>query len=147
MNPYLAGACSAVALVLAAWGEIDRVLARNSLAKESAIDAMPTVVTVKPNRTDLGEELILPGTVQAFIEAPIYARTNGYLKAWYTDIGSPVKKGQLLAEIETPEVDQQLTQAVADLAHGARQRGAVANHQRPLEGAAEDRIGLEAGCG
>jgi multidrug efflux system membrane fusion protein len=92
------------------------VIARNSLAKESAVDVLPTVVTVKPNRTDLGEELILPGTVQAFIEAPIYARTNGYLKAWHTDIGSPVKKGQLLAEIETPEVDQQLTQAVADLA-------------------------------
>jgi RND family efflux transporter MFP subunit len=115
MNPYLV-ALFAVAVVLAAWGEIDRVIARNSLAKESAIDVLPTVVTVKPNRTDLGEELILPGTVQAFIEAPIYARTNGYLKAWHTDIGSPVKKGQLLAEIETPEVDQQLTQAVADLA-------------------------------
>jgi RND family efflux transporter MFP subunit len=86
------------------------------LAKESANDVLPTVVTIKPDRTDLGEELILPGTVQAFIESPIYARTNGYLKAWHTDIGSPVKKGQLLAEIETPEVDQQLTQAVADLA-------------------------------
>jgi RND family efflux transporter MFP subunit len=58
---------------------------------------------------------VLPGSVQAFIEAPIYARTNGYLKAWYTDIGSPVKKGQLLAEIDTPEVDQQLSQAQADL--------------------------------
>jgi RND family efflux transporter MFP subunit len=115
MNPYLV-ALFTVAVVLAAWGEIDRVIARNSLAKESAVDVLPTVVTVKPNRTDLGEELILPGTVQAFIEAPIYARTNGYLKAWHTDIGSPVKKGQLLAEIETPEVDQQLTQAVADLA-------------------------------
>jgi RND family efflux transporter MFP subunit len=115
MNPYLV-ALFTVAVVLAAWGEIDRVIARNSLAKESAVDVLPTVVTVKPNRTDLGEELILPGTVQAFIEAPIYARTNGYLKAWHTDIGSPVTKGQLLAEIETPEVDQQLTQAVADLA-------------------------------
>jgi len=115
MNPYLL-ALFAVALVLAAWGETDRVIARSSLAKQSAIDAPPTVVTVKPDRTDLGEELILPGTVQAFIESPIYARTNGYLKVWYTDIGSAVKKGELLAEIETPEVDQQLTQAVADLA-------------------------------
>src|SRR5258705_68881 len=105
-----------VALVLAAWGEIDRVLARNSLSRETADDATPTVVTVKPNHTDSGEELILPGTVQAFVEAPIYARTNGYLKTWYTDIGSVVKKGQLLAEIDTPEVDQQLAQAIADLA-------------------------------
>jgi RND family efflux transporter MFP subunit len=115
MNPYLL-ALFAVAVVLAAWGEFDRVIARSSLAKGSAIDALPTVVTVEPTRTDLGEELILPGTVQAFIESPIYARTNGYLKTWYTDIGGAVKKGQLLAEIETPEVDQQLSQAIADLA-------------------------------
>ena len=115
MNPYLLALFS-VAAVLAAWGEIDRVIARSSLAKESAIDALPTVVTVKPDRTDRGEELLLPGTVQAFIESPIYARTNGYLKVWYTDIGSTVKKGELLAEIETPEVDQQLSQAIADLA-------------------------------
>jgi len=115
MNPYLLGLFS-IAVVLAAWGEIDRVIARSSLAKESAIDALPTVVTVKPDRTDLGEELVLPGTVQAFIESPIYARTNGYVKVWYTDIGSTLKKGELLAEIETPEVDQQLSQAIADLA-------------------------------
>ena len=115
MNPYLL-ALFAVAVALAAWGEFDRVIARSSLAKESAIEALPTVVTVEPTRTDLGEELILPGTVQAFIESPIYARTNGYLKTWYTDIGGAVKKGQLLAEIETPEVDQQLSQAIADLA-------------------------------
>jgi RND family efflux transporter MFP subunit len=105
-----------VALALAAWGEIGRVKARNSLAEETANDATSTVVTVNPTRTDLGEELILPGTVQAFVEAPIYARTNGYLKTWYTDIGSTVKRGQLLAEIDTPEVDQQLAQAIADLA-------------------------------
>jgi RND family efflux transporter MFP subunit len=105
-----------VALVLAAWGEISRVAARNALGKQAAGGGVPTVVTVKPNRTDSGEDLVLPGTVQAFVEAPIYARTNGYLKVWYTDIGSAVKKGQLMAEIETPEVDQQLAQAVADLA-------------------------------
>jgi RND family efflux transporter MFP subunit len=115
-----------VALVLAAWGEIDRVIARSSLSQETANDATPTVVTVKPNRTDSGEELILPGTVQAFVEAPIYARTNGYLKTWRTDIGSVVKKGQLLAEIDTPEVDQQLAQAIADLAT-ARANEALSN--------------------
>jgi len=105
-----------VALSLAAWGEVSRVRARSSLGKETAQAAIPTVVTVIPNRTPLGEELVLPGTVQAYIEAPIYARTNGYLKAWSTDIGTQVTKGQLLGEIDAPEVDRQLSQAEADLA-------------------------------
>jgi RND family efflux transporter MFP subunit len=105
-----------VALSLAAWGELSRVRARSSLGKESAAAAIPAVITVTPNRTSLGEELVLPGTVQAYIEAPIYARTSGYLKDWRTDIGTQVTKGQLLGEIETPEVDQQLSQAQADLA-------------------------------
>jgi RND family efflux transporter MFP subunit len=105
-----------VALTLAVWGEVSRVRARSSLGKETAQAAIPTVITVTPNRTPLGEELVLPGTVQAYIEAPIYARTNGYLKDWRTDIGTQVTKGQLLGEIETPEVDRQLSQAEADLA-------------------------------
>ena len=105
-----------VALCLAVWGEVSRVRARASLGKEAAQAAIPTVVTVTPNRTPLGEELVLPGTVQAYIEAPIYARTNGYLKEWRTDIGTQVTKGQLLGEIDTPEVDRQLAQAEADLA-------------------------------
>jgi RND family efflux transporter MFP subunit len=70
--------------------------------------------------------LVLPGTVQAYIEAPIYARTSGYLKDWLTDIGTDVVKGQLLGEIETPEVDKQLSQAQADLAT-ARANEALAN--------------------
>src|SRR6185295_12478465 len=60
-------------------------------------------------------EILLPGTTQAFTDAPIYARTSGYLERWYFDIGALVKKGQLLAEIDTPEIDQQLHQARADL--------------------------------
>jgi RND family efflux transporter MFP subunit len=104
------------ALCLAAWGEISRVRARTALGQETAEAAILTVLTVTPNRTPLGEELVLPGAVQAFIEAPIYARTNGYLKDWRTDIGTQVTKGQLLGEIEAPEVDQQLSQAQADLA-------------------------------
>jgi RND family efflux transporter MFP subunit len=104
-----------VALGLGAWGEISRVLARNALGRETARDALPSVITTTAHLSDVGEELVLPGTVQAFAEAPIYARTNGYLKAWRTDIGTEVKKGQLLAEIEAPEVDQQLSQAEADL--------------------------------
>jgi RND family efflux transporter MFP subunit len=105
-----------VAIALGIWGEVSRVLARSSLGKETAESAIPTVVTVKAERSTLGEELVLPGAVQAFIEAPIYARTSGYLKSWSTDIGTQVTKGQVLAEIETPEIDQQLTQALADLA-------------------------------
>jgi RND family efflux transporter MFP subunit len=105
-----------VAIALGIWGEISRVVARTSLGKDTAESAMPTVVTVKAERSTMGEDLVLPGAVQAFIEAPIYARTNGYLKAWNTDIGTQVTKGQVLAEIESPEVDQQLTQALADLA-------------------------------
>jgi RND family efflux transporter MFP subunit len=105
-----------LALVLGVWGEISRVLARSSLEKETAAAAVLTVLTVTPNRTSLGEELVLPGTVQAYIEAPIYARTSGYLKDWHTDIGAQVTKGELLGEIETPEVDQQFSQAQAELA-------------------------------
>lgn len=105
-----------VALCLALWGEVGRLLARSALAKETAEAAIPTVLTTTPNRTTLGEELVLPGTVQAYVEAPIYARTSGYLKEWRTDIGAQVAKGQLLAEIDAPEVDQQLSQAQADLA-------------------------------
>jgi RND family efflux transporter MFP subunit len=115
-----------VALVLAVWGQVSRVRARNALSNETAAAAVPTVLTVKANRTDLGEELVLPGTVQAYIEAPIYARTSGYLKDWHTDIGSQVTKGQLLGEIEAPEVDQQLSQAQADLAT-ARANEALSN--------------------
>jgi RND family efflux transporter MFP subunit len=114
-NRYLWGLL-VVALVLATWGEAHRVVARNALRQKTASEATQTVVTVAPTRSALGEELVLPGAVQAYSEAPIYARTNGYLKSWLVDIGTPVKKGQLLAEIDTPEVDQQLAQAIADLA-------------------------------
>lgn len=106
----------AIAIGLAVWGIVSRVSARNALSRQAAIAAATTVVTVKPTVAPGSEALVLPGSVQAYYEAPIYARTNGYVRAWYTDIGTPVKKGQLLAEIESPEVDQQLSQAQADLA-------------------------------
>jgi RND family efflux transporter MFP subunit len=108
----------AVALVpvLAGWVIAGRVTARTALAKETATAAVPVVVTLKPSRSPASEDLTLPGSVQAFVEAPIYARTSGYLKSWDTDIGAHVTRGQLLAEIDTPEVDQQLGQALADLA-------------------------------
>jgi RND family efflux transporter MFP subunit len=106
----------AVALIIAVWGIVSRLSARTALEKQAATAAVATVTTAKPNSGPGAEKLVLPGSVQAFYEAPIYARTNGYLKFWYTDIGTPVKKGQLLAEIETPEIDQELRQARADLA-------------------------------
>jgi RND family efflux transporter MFP subunit len=93
-----------------------RVKARTTLQRETAQMALPTVAVIHPERGAQAEEIVLPANVQAFISAPIYARTNGYLKNWYVDIGAHVKQGQLLAEIETPEVDQQLQQARADLA-------------------------------
>jgi RND family efflux transporter MFP subunit len=96
-------------------GILPRVTARTTLRKETAQMAVPTVAVIRPERTAQAEEIVLPANVQAFISAPIYARTNGYLKKWYADIGAHVKEGQLLAEIETPEVDQQLQQARADL--------------------------------
>lgn len=105
-----------VALSLGLWGEVSRVLARSALRKETAEAAVLTVITTAPLRSTLGEELVLPGTVQAYTEAPIYARTSGYLKEWRVDIGSQVTKGELLAEIDSPEVDQQYAQAQADLA-------------------------------
>ncbi|HUL45635.1 MAG TPA: efflux RND transporter periplasmic adaptor subunit, partial [Steroidobacteraceae bacterium] len=107
---------TALALIIAVWGIVSRISARNALEKQAATAAVATVTTAKPNAGPGAEKLVLPGSVQAFYEAPIYARTSGYLKFWYTDIGTPVKKGQLLAEIETPEIDQELRQAQADLA-------------------------------
>jgi RND family efflux transporter MFP subunit len=105
-----------IALGLAVWGEVSRVLARSALRRETAETAILTVATVAARPSTAAEDLVLPGAVQAFVEAPIYARTSGYLKSWRTDIGTPVVKGQLLGEIDTPEVDQQLSQAQADLA-------------------------------
>lgn len=108
-----------VAICLGAWGIVSRVLARAAIGRENAETLALTVITVSPTKSPAGDELVLPGTVLAFHEAPIYARTSGYLKTWYTDIGTPVSKGQLLAEIESPEIDQQYNQAKADLATAA----------------------------
>lgn len=92
-----------------------RVLAESRLKHRTEEAAIPTVAVVFPKDGAPAQEIVLPGTTQAFTDAPIYARTNGYLKHWYFDIGAHVQKGQLLAEIETPEIDQQLQQAQADL--------------------------------
>jgi RND family efflux transporter MFP subunit len=104
----------AVAALLTS-GIWSRVTARTALNTETAQAALTAVSVVSPKRTRPADEIILPGNVQPYISSPIYARTNGYLKQWYFDIGAHVKQGQLLAVIETPEVDQQLEQARSNL--------------------------------
>jgi RND family efflux transporter MFP subunit len=104
------------ALGLAFWGISTRAKALAVVTRETTELATPTVGVVTPERGVPQEEIALPGTMQAFTDAPIYARTNGYLKRRLVDIGAQVKAGQLLAEIDTPEIDQQLEQARADLA-------------------------------
>jgi RND family efflux transporter MFP subunit len=96
-------------------GIVPRLRSRKALAAETNELAAPTVLVIQPKQGAPSQEILLPGNIQAFVDAPIYARTNGYLKRWYFDIGSHLKQGQLLAEIESPEVDQQLSQAQADL--------------------------------
>jgi multidrug efflux pump subunit AcrA (membrane-fusion protein) len=105
-----------VAAVLLISGILSRTRARANLRTETAQMAVPTVSVVTPKRTTPAQEIVLPANVQPFITSPIYSRTNGYLKKWYFDIGAHVKKGQLLAVIETPEVDQQLAQSRSNLA-------------------------------
>jgi len=102
----------AALLVSGIWS---RVRARATLDAETARVAVPAVSVVSPKQTAPAEEIILPGNVQPFITSPIYSRTNGYLKKWYFDIGAHVKQGQLLAVVDTPEVDQQLQQSLSNL--------------------------------
>jgi len=102
----------ATLLVSGIWS---RVKARNTLNQETARAALPSVSVVSPKQTAPAEEIILPGNVEPYISSPIYSRTNGYLKKWYVDIGARVKQGQLLAVIDTPEVDQQLQQSLSNL--------------------------------
>ena len=104
------------AIVVAAWGIFSRLHARTALEHTTQAAAVASVIVVTPHHSDSANELVLPGDVQPYTDAPIYARTSGYLKRWYADIGKQVKAGELLADIETPEVDAQYRQAKADLA-------------------------------
>ena len=109
-------AALAVAGVLLLSGVRSRVRARSDLVSLANQMAVPSVSVVNPKRAAPTQEIILPGNIQPFISSPVYARTDGYLRKWYFDIGAHVKAGQLLAVIEAPEVDQQLAQARATLA-------------------------------
>jgi len=106
----------AVLLVLITAGAVTFLMRHgeaDALAKETEAVSIPTVAVVQPVSEPGNDELVLPGNLQAFEESPIFARTNGYLVRWYKDIGSRIQKGELLAEIDTPEVDQELSQARA----------------------------------
>jgi RND family efflux transporter MFP subunit len=104
-----------VAILLAGFGILHRLSADKVLAKTTEELAAPSVIVVPPAKGAPVESFILPGNVTAYTDSPIYARTSGYLTRWYFDIGSRVKKGALLCEISSPEVDQQLAQGQADL--------------------------------
>ena len=92
-----------------------RARANSALERETIANSVTTVAAMHPQITSGAEELVLPGNMQAFIDTPIWARASGYLKQWHVDIGTRVRKGQLLAEIEAPEVEHQLQQTRADL--------------------------------
>ena len=109
----IGAACIAVAI--AAIGIVGRLLAHQGLASRTDDAAIPTVKVLRLSDAEASRPLVLPGDIEAFYSAPVYARVTGYLKAWYTDIGTPVKKGQLLGEIDAPDLDQQLQQAKGNL--------------------------------
>ena len=110
------GIGAAVLTVLAVVGIVERIHQRTVLAEHTLEQAAPSISVLQPKAGAPINSFVLPGNVTAYTDSPIYARTSGYLARWYFDIGSRVKKGALLAVISAPEVDQQLTQAQADLA-------------------------------
>jgi RND family efflux transporter MFP subunit len=101
--------------VLGVYSVFQRRTEHQVLAEQTERMTVPYVSVIHATPVNGSSEMVLPGTLKAYVESPIYARTNGYLKKWYKDIGSRVKSGEILAEIDTPEVDQQLAQARADL--------------------------------
>ncbi|HUO93570.1 MAG TPA: efflux RND transporter periplasmic adaptor subunit [Rhizomicrobium sp.] len=106
-----------LAIAVIAAGVIDRYFVNHAVAKWTMEQTIPTVTVVKPVAASGSNTLVLPGTLQAFYSAPIYARVPGYLHAWYKDIGAHVKKGEVLGVIDTPDLDQQIEQAKGDLAN------------------------------
>jgi RND family efflux transporter MFP subunit len=105
----------AIAVLVVGGGIASRASSSKELRQWTAAQAQPVVTVTQPQRGDNSAVLALPGRLEAYSRAPIYARVNGYLKDWKVDIGASVQAGELLAEIEAPELDQQLSQAGADL--------------------------------
>ena len=127
----------AVVLVLSGRAVVVFVTAQRTLSRVLADDnrepllSQPLLSFIPPQEKP-DEELVLPGTLQAYVESPIYARTNGYLLRWYKDIGSHVKQGDLLADIDTPEVDQELMQARAARQQSRCRNGSGQDQCRPV---------------
>jgi RND family efflux transporter MFP subunit len=119
-------ALGALALAIVVWTVLASHLANAKLKEQAEEQAILTVTTVRPQPQAAAADLTLPGSVEAYNDAPIYARTNGYLRRWLVDIGAHVKAGQILAEIDAPELDQQLRQAEADVANAEANRN-IAN--------------------
>ena len=141
------------AIILALFGGLAywRVQSRNRVSAElipaaAETERIPVAVT-HPTYSTASRELTIPGDVQAYVETPIYARTDGYLKQWYVDIGGHVKRGQLLATIDTPELDQQLRQARSGATTSPGQSGSGQNHGGTLARPSEIRRRLAAGSG
>lgn len=136
----LAIAGAVAALAVAAAGLVARMHDARAVAAWTAQQAIPTVATVAPQPA-AADALVLPGRLDAYVDAPIYARVPGYLHAWYADIGTHVKAGQLLASIDTPDLDQQLQQARADLqSASANERLAAVTAARWAEMLAQDSV-------
>lgn len=112
----LIGLLAAAVALTVVFGVLPRIEARADLKKATANRSAMFVSVIQPKTASAAREIILPGNMQAFLDTPIFARTSGYLKRWHADIGKRVKAGDLLAEIDTPEIDDQLQQARADLA-------------------------------
>ncbi len=115
---------AAIALLIAAAGIVDREVKAREVAQWTAAQAIPSVSVVLPQRGEQATQLVLPGNIAAWHEAPIYARVAGYLKQWYSDYGAHVKQGQVLATIDTPDLDAQFEAAKANL-NAARARANV----------------------
>src|SRR6267142_3360872 len=109
------GAFVLLAVAVVAYGLVSRASENSRLHNLTEAQAVPTVAIVAPSHVKNDATLDLPGRLEAYIQAPIYARVPGYLKSWKHDIGAKVKAGDVLAEIDTPDLDQQLMQARADL--------------------------------
>jgi len=112
----VAGVVLLVFAGIVAYGILARLRKAATVRADTAQMAVPSVSVVSPQRSAPTQEIVLPGNVQPFVSAPIYARTSGYVRSWYADIGAHVRKGQLLAVVDTPEVDQQLAQSRSNLA-------------------------------
>jgi RND family efflux transporter MFP subunit len=111
-----------IAVLIVANGVFVRLQASNDVKAFAAEQSVPSVIVVSPKASVEGNTLTLPGTVQAYYSAPIYARVSGYVRSWKMDIGAPVRRGEVLAEIDIPEIDQQIAQARADLANAQASR-------------------------